>query len=103
MDNTDLAKIAAGALDIDLTDATRRLFVDLDDVVAGYLVDRSDEQNPVVRINNNVVLPLDKDIIIRKGIEYRLDGVVVNAPAIRKVYVSAAAAACIQKGNCRQR
>lgn len=51
IDNTDLAKIAAEAIDVNLKKTTKNLYVDLDDITGDYLIDtETDYQNPVVKI-----------------------------------------------------
>jgi alkaline phosphatase len=57
IDNTDLAKIAAEALGVDLDKTSGRLYVDLSTVTSAYEIDTdTDPENPVVKIGN-VQLP----------------------------------------------
>ncbi|WDP93195.1 MAG: alkaline phosphatase [Desulfobacter sp.] len=105
IDNTDLAYIAADAIDVDLDRATRKLYVDLDTVTDDYTIeytyqwvddngtpdDASDDEviqeNPVVKIGK-IELPASKDYMIKNGRKIKLPGLTVYAPATGKVYLS---------------
>ncbi len=84
-DNTELAAIAAEALGIDLQAAQRSLFVDAA-TLAGAAADRSDPENPVLRIGA-CRLPAGKNLLRKNGREIPLSGVVVYAPKIQKFFV----------------
>lgn len=79
-DNTELAVMTAQALDLDLPQTTGRLFVDLATVFPDFSVDASDRSNPVIRIGRDVVLPVNKDILVIDGQTHRLSGIVIYAP-----------------------
>jgi alkaline phosphatase len=87
IDNTDLALIAADAMDVDLDRATRRLYVDLDNVTHDYKLDMTDPENPVLKIKG-AELPISKDYMVYRGRTIKLPGVTVYAPETEKVYVS---------------
>jgi alkaline phosphatase len=80
LDNTELARMTARALGVDLAGATGRLYVDLASISNGYLIDRHDAANPRVVIGKDIVLPADRDILQIAGKPHRLDGIVVLAP-----------------------
>jgi alkaline phosphatase len=79
-DNTELARLTARVLGLDLRRATDRLFVDLATVAPGYILDNRDPTNPKAVIGHDVVLPANKDILRIAGKTHRLDGIVVFAP-----------------------
>lgn len=97
LDNTDLAGIVAKALQVDLADQTRRLFVELSDILPAYEVDDPQAMNPLVRAGNGIVLAAGKDILIKNANVHRLDGLVVYAPLTGKVFVPEKAAAWVKK------
>ncbi len=102
-DNTELAIMIAQALDLDLTQATGRLFVDLATVFPGFSVDASDRANPVIRIGPDTVMPVNKDILVIGSQTYRLSGIVVYAPkagaGAGKVFIPRDAVALIRKNR----
>jgi alkaline phosphatase len=79
-DNTELARMTARALGLDLARTTDRLFVDLATVAPGYTLDTRDAANPKAVIGRDMVLPANKDILQIGGKIHRLDGIVVFAP-----------------------
>jgi len=79
-DNTELARMAARALGVDLAGATGRLYVDLSSITKSYSIDRRDAANPGIVIGADIVLPADRDILWIAGKAHRLDGIVVFAP-----------------------
>jgi alkaline phosphatase len=83
IDNTDLAKIAAEAMNTDLDNASDYLYVELQN----YELDTTDPENPVVKVNG-AELPVSKDYMIYKGREIKLPGLTVYAPMTEKVYIS---------------
>jgi len=98
IDNTDLAKLSAANLRVNLDKITQKLFVDLDDVTNDYEIIGDPAMgsygllnNLVVRINTRrgtAELPVSKDYMILNGRQISLPGVTVYAPATGKVYVS---------------
>lgn len=91
IDNTDLAKIAAAAMETDLDRVSSRLYVDLATVTGDYEIDTvTDPQNPVVKVAN-AILPVSKDYMIKGNRKIMLPGLTVYAPHTGKVYVSKAA------------
>jgi alkaline phosphatase len=88
VDNTELARTAAGALGLDLEETTGRLFVEAgsafgDDAVT---IDRSDRHNPIVVIGP-ARLPANQNLLLMDGREHRLEGVVVYIPATDRAYL----------------
>jgi alkaline phosphatase len=63
LDNTDLARVAAGALGLDLEAATAELFVDVGPEFGSFLVDTNDPYNPVLVVGQ-ALLPLGTDLIV---------------------------------------
>jgi alkaline phosphatase len=99
IDNTDLAKIAAEAINVDLKKTTNKLYVDLDETGVDYSVDTSDQENPIVKIGE-WELPVNKDYMVKtleidknrktvvKTVTVQLPGLTVYAPETNKVYLS---------------
>ncbi|WP_110111616.1 alkaline phosphatase [Bacillus sp. CGMCC 1.16541] len=84
LDNTDIAKHMAKALGVDLNKLTDELFGKASDVFKGAKtsIDKTDKANPVLVVekgNKKAQLPVNKDIIIVNGKEYKLPGVVVQS------------------------
>jgi alkaline phosphatase len=102
-DNTELALLTARAMNLDLAQATGRLFVDLATVVPDFSVDTSDKANPKVLVGRDIVLPVNKDILAMGDQTRRLDGIVVYAPkagaGAGKVFVPREAVELIRKGR----
>lgn len=96
LDNTELAKVVARALGVDLAAVDRHLFVDLQQAFPGTTVDTKDPQNPVVRVGA-CSLPVSKNVLYYAPLNLTmpLDGVVVYAPVTGKVYASRLAVAII--------
>lgn len=51
-----------------------------------YLLDLTSSLNPVLRIGD-AELPVSTNILIKQGVTYELEGIVVYAPATGKVYI----------------
>jgi alkaline phosphatase len=90
IDNTDLARIAAEAMGVNLSDITSELYVDLATTSVAYVIDNTDPENLVLKANDRE-LPISKDYMNYMGSEFQLPGLTVYAPATQKVYVSAEA------------
>jgi alkaline phosphatase len=94
-ENTDLAKICADALHLNLGVTTTDLFVDADAACeargADTFLDLSDPVNGVLLVQVDGVtvasMPLSKDLMYFDGDVYELSGIVVYAPKTGKVYV----------------
>lgn len=97
IDNTDVARIVANAFGVNLEAVDRHLFVDLQQALPGTTVDRSDPNNPVVRVGA-CSLPTSKNILhyAPLNLTMPLDGVVVYASQTGKAYASRLAVAIIQ-------
>ena len=92
IDNTDLAIMAADAMDIDLNRATRKLYVDLDTVTKDYVIE-DDSMGNMTLLVAGAELPISKDYmkIVRKNGRkkiVKLPGLTVYAPETGKVYVA---------------
>ena len=92
IDNTDLATMAADAMDVDLNRATRKLYVDLDTVTKDYVIEDDGMGNMTLLIAG-AELPISKDymeIVRRNGRKkiVKLPGLTVYAPETGKVYVA---------------
>ena len=87
IDNTELAEIAADAMGVSLHHVTDRLYVDLSTVTGFYVIDDSDPENPVLKVND-AELPISKDYMTYRGRTFYLPGLTVYAPETGKVYVS---------------
>jgi len=94
-DNTELAVIAADAMGIDLARTSTRLFVDVSDAFADYAVDNTDPQNPLLTVDG-AELPVNRNIIRKKGRVRTFSGIVVHAPAIDKFFIPTEAVRMIQ-------
>jgi alkaline phosphatase len=98
MDNTDLAKLVAEALGLNMPYVQKRLFVDLDDAFSSeWTLDETDPENPVAIIEGkwaDAELPCSKDILTiktkwgkQKTLDFNLEGLVVYAGHSDRVYV----------------
>ena len=85
-DNTDLAKITAGALGFNLDEVSKELFAEVEKIFPDYGLDMSDSANPVLRIDS-FELSIDKNILMVGGEVHELNGIVVYAPMTEKVYI----------------
>jgi alkaline phosphatase len=94
IDNTELAKIAADAMGVNLSETTKRLYVDLDVVTKDYEIAGDPTIGRYGLLKNLVLnlkgaeLPISKDTMLYKGHTTKLPGVTIYAPATKKVYVS---------------
>jgi alkaline phosphatase len=88
IDNTDLATIAADAMEMNLDKVSDYLYVDLSEVTDDYEIDfETDPENPVLKMNG-AEMPISKDFMTYKGRTIKMPGLTVYAPATEKVYVS---------------
>jgi alkaline phosphatase len=92
IDNTDLATMAAEAMDVDLDRATMNLYVDLDTVTDAYTIEDDGLGNLTLTVAD-AELPISKDFMKiekKNGKEkiVQLPGLTVYAPATGKVYVA---------------
>jgi hypothetical protein len=91
-DNTDMAKIVADRLDLNLEKVQNRLYVDVSAVFKPneYSLNMADPANPVLQISFNgktATLPVSKDTMIvtsNNGYSrtYALEGLTVRTPMI---------------------
>jgi alkaline phosphatase len=92
IDNTDLATIAADAMEMNLDRATMNLYVDLDNVTDAYTIEDDGLGNLTLTVAG-AELPISKDFMKiekKNGKEkiVQLPGLTVYAPATGKVYVA---------------
>jgi alkaline phosphatase len=92
VDGPDIGKICARALGLSLSRLNARLFQEAAGALAGAQVsiDRSDPENPVVRISfqgRKAELPVNKNILRLDGKTIPLEGLVVYAPHTDKAYL----------------
>jgi alkaline phosphatase len=86
IDNTELAEIAADAMNVTLSKVSTYLYRELDTNTIGH-IDDSDPENLVFKVND-AAMPISKDYMIYKGRHIQLPGLTVYAPATGNVYVS---------------
>ena len=83
IDNTELALMAAEAMNVDLDKMSAYLYVDLDEAGIAYSVDTTDPENPILVIDG-AKLPVSKDYMVvekrGKSRRFKLPGVTVQAP-----------------------
>jgi alkaline phosphatase len=88
IDDTELAIIAADAMNMDLERLSEMLFVDVSAVTDDFEIDlTTDPANPVLKIKG-AEFPINKDYMVKNGRIIRLPGLTVYAPVTGKVYIS---------------
>lgn len=91
-DNTELARKIAAALGVDLTQATRQLFIDISTIYPEFKVSRAQSNNLEVVIGTDMILPVNQDLLYINSKPHRLEGIVIHAPRADhgsgKVFVS---------------
>ena len=97
LDNTDLAKIVAKAMNVDLDRTTDKLYVDIKDVTGDYTI-----ENDELTVGD-AVFPIGADYMVINGNTIRLPGVTVYAQAYDDVtetaYISKKAIRILKKRN----
>ncbi len=85
LDNTDVAKIAAGVWGINLDKLTKQLFVNANAAFAEkgatVTVDKADEFNPVLKVEKDgktLLIPESRDTVLLDGETVQLDSVIVQ-------------------------
>lgn len=86
IDNTDVARIIAAALRLDLAAATRELFVDATTLDAAAVVTDDTSEGPMLSLGRARV-PINRDVLLLNGHEHRLGGVVVHIAETGKTYL----------------
>ncbi|MDM7919810.1 MAG: alkaline phosphatase [Methanosarcina sp.] len=97
IDNTEIAEYVAKELGFDLNKTSSCLFVEAGEIFSRdngdgkldedeYLLDMANSSNPVLRIGD-AELPVSKNLLIKDGVTYELEGIVVYAPETNKVYI----------------
>lgn len=94
VDNTAVGRTMASAMGVNFEQLNKRLFVDALDVFAslGYqtAIDRNDPSNPVLVVSKGdakAALPVSKNLLLIGGRSIELEGLVVLAEKLDKVYV----------------
>ncbi len=97
MDNTEIAEYIAKVLGFDMTKTNSCLFIEVGEVFSKdggdgkldeneYLLDLTNSSNPVLRIGDSE-LPVSKNILVKDGVTYELNGTVIYVPVTSKVYI----------------
>ncbi|MFZ2497224.1 alkaline phosphatase [Methanosarcina sp.] len=97
IDNTEIAGYIAKELGFGLNETNSCLFIEVGEFFSRdngdgkrdeneYLLDTTNTSNPVLRIGD-AELPVSKNILIKDGVTYELEGIVVYAPVTGKVYI----------------
>jgi alkaline phosphatase len=93
VDGPEIGKICAAALGLDLDKLTSRLFVDADQAFARggrVFLDQTDERNPLVKVEfkgKSAELAVNKNLVNVGNVVSEVEGVVVYAPDIGKIYL----------------
>lgn len=99
IDNTELAKIVADAMGVDLDSTTKKLYVDIKDVTSDYEIDMD---NDVLTVGE-AIFPLGADYMVVEGKTIRLPGVTVYASGdddvAETIYISKKAIRKLKKYN----
>lgn len=101
-ENTDIGKLVAAAMGFDFAELGRRLFVEAESAfrAEGFVatLDKGDPANPVLVVTRagsagtpgspgTARLPLAKNLLLVRGRTFSLEGIVVHAEKIGKVFV----------------
>lgn len=86
IDNTDVARAVARALRLDLAAETRARYADAGQAFPEAKLDTTDSANPVLTIGM-ARLPVNKNILLRAGREWRLSGIVVHMADTGRTYL----------------
>lgn len=92
LDGPDIGRVTADALGLDLDQLNQRLFAEAEAAIEGAVVavDRSDSENPVLKIEYQgkvALLPVNKNLLQLGDQTIELEGVVVYAPNTNKSYL----------------
>jgi alkaline phosphatase len=106
IENTDLAKLSAKGMKLDLTKADAQLFVEAGEgfaaIGAKVELDKTDNENPVLVVTKGAVraeLPVSKNIIRINNVVKELPGLTVLAAKTGKVYVPQQAVELVKKAS----
>jgi len=104
-ENTDIGRDIAADMGFDFETLNTRLFVEADSAfaAAGFqsALDKSDPANPVLAVTKGdlkATLPLSKNLLIMNGKTTELEGIVVLAEKLGKVFVPRQAVDLVVKG-----
>jgi alkaline phosphatase len=87
LNNTDVARVVAAALQVDLDALTRRLYVDAQTVFPEAHLDPNDPDGPALRIGS-ARLPVNQNRLLRPGRpEQRLSGLVVHIESTGRTFL----------------
>jgi alkaline phosphatase len=106
VDNTEIAKYIDKELGLNLDKVNSRLFVEVGSAFSKdngdgkldkneYKLDMTDPSNPVLRIGD-CQLPIDKNILIKKGTTRELEGIVTYSPETGRIYIPAEAISLVK-------
>jgi alkaline phosphatase len=99
LNNTDIARHVANALQLNLAALTRQLFVDAQAVFPDATYDKTDPANPVLRIGS-ASLPVNQNrLMLANQKEHRLDGVVVHIETTGRTYLPQSAVDLLRAKN----
>lgn len=94
MENTAVGKSMAESLGLDFEDLNRRLFVEAGEAFGqlglNIQLDKADPANPVLMVSKGrfkAEMPLSKNLLKLNGEQFELEGLVLQAPKLNKVYV----------------
>jgi alkaline phosphatase len=99
IDNTDIARITADFMDLNLAKIDQELFVPADELFgmigATTYVDYSEQKKKALMIKKDpgekpaiAMIPFNKDILMCNDKTYRMPGITIYAPNTGKVYIS---------------
>ena len=94
IDDTELARIEAAAIGVNLDQMTSQLYVDVSQI-KGFEMDlATDPENPVLKLGG-ATLPVDKDYALFGSSILQFPGLTIYAPATKKAYLSTEALAAL--------
>jgi alkaline phosphatase len=94
IDNTQIAIELAKLMNIDLNMLKEELFVDAESVFPGCVLSKDDTGR--ILEAGDARVPVNKDIVIKDGREFRTEGITVYIPGINKVFIPKEAVEIIQ-------
>ena len=100
IDNTDVARVTARALRLDLPALTRELYVDAQNIFPGARLDAADPANPALVIGA-ARLPINRNILILNNRESPLTGIVVHMEKTGHTYLPQQAVDLIRQASHR--
>ena len=95
IDNTEIAIRLAKVMNIDLDALGAELFVDAGSVFPDYVL--SEDYTGYTLEIGKTRIPVNKDIVLKDGKEFRTEGITIYAPNINKVFIPKEAVEIIQE------